>query len=305
MSRDYSSRRSSAPGSASGGRHNRQRSDSAKRNTRHSHPRKPAPRSHRGRGGNGNTRNEGRGGQAPPDNRRVWVVCAVLIAIIALCLYFISRPASHDSDTADIELPEAHAAETGSADESDKSDSEKNSDPSDDSKRADRDKDKRDKQAAKQEPRFSFYKMLPNYRVEVEEEERHAPTPVARAQTPHEPEVSSKTPVPGKSSRARSAPRQSASNTANADSGNDATRQFQFRIQVGAFSNAEDAQRRRQELSDLGVPAQVQPMQTDDGKTIYRVQSDRLDSRVQARSISQKLENHGIETMIQPISEQG
>lgn len=291
MSRDYSSRRSSAPGMASGSRSNRQRPDSARRNTRHS--RQSAPHASRRRGGN--TRHDSRSQQATPD-RRVWVICAVLLALIGLCLYFISQPTSHEDDNnaTDIQLPEAQAQETRDSDKSDESDSADSTSAGDKTETRDKSTEREKDEAADQEPRFSFYKMLPNYRVQVEEEAQ-TPTPVARAQTPHEPEVSSKTPVPGESGQPKSSAGQT-SNPADADADG------QFRIQVGAFSRAEDAQRRRQELSELGVPAQVQSMQTEDGKTIYRVQSDRLDSRVQARSMSQKLENHGIETMIQRLA---
>ena len=69
-------------------------------------------------------------------------------------------------------------------------------------------------------------------------------------------------------------------------------------IQAGAFSTPADADRRKAQLALLGVTADVTSVNTSSGKTIYRVQSTRVDSAGRAQELSQRLKSNGIETMI-------
>ena len=86
-------------------------------------------------------------------------------------------------------------------------------------------------EAAEEEPRFSFYRMLPNFEVIVPEEE---------------PDVSRDTTV-----------------AAVEEPGT-------YVLQAGSFTDVDDADRRRAELALLGVESRVQRIMIDD-RTYHRV----------------------------------
>ena len=140
--------------------------------------------------------------------------------------------------------------------------------------------------------------MLPNYKVEVPAGQQ-AQQPVTDNNEPHEAEPAVNTPAP--SAPAQSASRNSSSSThasSTSSSSSSASTGPGYVIQAGAFSTEGDADHRKAQLALLGVTADIVDIQTSSGKTVYRVQSDVLKSSDRAHALAQRLQSHGIETMV-------
>ena len=135
-----------------------------------------------------------------------------------------------------------------------------------------------------EEPRFSFYKMLPNYEVVIPEEEypdksasashggSHGSTPVGEPPkaTPSKPEPTTpKVDEPGN-----------------------------YVIQAGSFSTFEDADRRKAELALLGVTAQIVDVDLASGKTVYRVQSNTISSSDKLNNMLKRPRENRIDTLV-------
>lgn len=129
----------------------------------------------------------------------------------------------------------------------------------------------------KAEPQFSFYEMLPSYQVKIPASKKKR-KPVVDNSAPHEVDPAQSTQIPTQPEDTEPEP------------------QGRFILQAGAFSHQKDADRRKAKLTLLGVTAEIVKATSADGKTIYRVQSQLIDSRDKAEKMSQRLSSHGIET---------
>lgn len=256
MARDYSSRRNNPP-DRSGQRKTPKRTTPAAKPVRAK--KTAAPKSNRS-------------GSAQPSAKNttpgwVWFACGLLVAIVVGSIYYIaSRPAGHGPQSVEIDLPTAdNTNPTTSTDQNESAEpaTETNSTAQSES-----------------EPRFSFYKMLPNYEVEVPTDERARPP----AHAPHESE-------PSAPAHTTPAPTSEAASSPNDDNGQ------RYIIQAGAFSTRQDADQRKAQLALLGVTADIVDIQSS-GRTVYRVQSQAMATHDDARTMAQRLQSHGIETMI-------
>lgn len=257
MPRDYSSRRNNRSNS-SGKRKSGKRPASAARPVRRkkSTPRKKTASS-------GNQRRNTASAQTGPSGC-IWLLCAVFICVAGGSAYYIAtRPAGHGPEGTSLDLPDEQQVTTD-----DKSGSE-----------PDHNQPQDKQQKTESKPEFSFYQMLPNYKIKVPEGQE-ADKPVVDKNAPHETEPTKDTPKPAQSGKTA------------------ADASVNYVIQAGAFSTRADADHRKAKLTLLGVTADVVDMHTDSDKTIYRVQSSTLGSRKQAEKLSQRLQSHGIDTIV-------
>ncbi|RJS92875.1 SPOR domain-containing protein [Salinisphaera sp. Q1T1-3] len=281
MARDYSSRHDRD--SRNGNRNQRP----AKRNkpaATPNRPKKPAPKPRAKK-----TSTPSRGTPAAGTPAWVWGLCGFFLAIVLASGYYIfARPAATPSHTEqrDIALP-AEASDTNeSGDDKPSADTPASGD--DDGATA------QSKNAPEEKPRFSFYKMLPNYHVDVSgSDDRASAREAASAEhTPHEADTPDN--APQAEPDAASAPSPTPPKRSNSQSASG----VRYVIQAGAFSTEADADRRKAQLALLGVSAEIVDINTASGKTVYRVQSDPVGSPGQAQSLAQRLKSHGIETMV-------
>lgn len=272
MARDYSSRRNNPPNSSSGKRKTPKRAKPAATSAR-AKPKNSAKKSSSGRGPRQNTAPAARSGTPG----WVWFACGLLVAIVIGSIYYIaSRPAGHGPESVSIDLPDEQS------EDADAQPSKKQPEPAAEST-----------DDSPSEPRFSFYKMLPNYKVEVPANQRSTQPAPVDAHAPHEAEASADTPAP-----ASTAQSQTSGSTSSASSGNGAGEAGGYVIQAGAFSTHDDADHRKARLALLGVTARIVDVKTSSGKTVYRVQSGTLNTRTKAQNLAQRLKSHGIETMV-------
>lgn len=274
MARDYSSRRNNPP-NKNGKRKPAKRTAPAARPARP----KPKPKPRKTSGGQN-------GRSAPPVRAGasgcIWLLCAILLGVAGVSAYYIaSRPAGHGPESVSVKLPSGKPPE-GSHNNATPGNSSPPTANSDSSAGAGQNQN---------HPRFSFYKMLPNYKVEVPAGQQQAANGDNNER--HEAEPAGNTPAPNQPA-SRSASRSNGS----AQSSNPGTSGPGYVIQAGAFSTEGDADQRKAQLALLGVTADIVDVQTSSGKTVYRVQSSVLQSSDTAHSLAQRLQSHGIETMV-------
>ncbi|ROO30842.1 SPOR domain-containing protein [Salinisphaera japonica] len=259
MARDYSSRHNGdAP-----------KNTRAKTNRRNP-PARPAKTKNPARAKNTATSNRAPRGRTPG---WVWGLSGLFVGIVLISGYYIfARPAGTPGGTAEmnIALPTENTSNTASQ-------------SSADDQAAQQAKTPEKTTQPEEKPRFSFYKMLPNYHVDVSEGAHKSRAEAPAGHEPHEAEPATPAPTSRPAEPKRPAP--SANGRA-------------YVIQAGAFSTPADADRRKAQLALLGVTADVTSVNTSSGKTIYRVQSTRVDSAGRAQELSQRLKSNGIETMI-------
>lgn len=239
MARDYFNRsagnRSNGRSAKNGGKHD------GKKGSRSTAKRRPAAKPNRSR-----ARQTGSGTPG-----WLWLVCGLCIGLtIAAAFYVFGRPTGSDTrDQVAIDVPAA------AQDEPDKA------------------PDSAGTEKEQQEPRFAFYKMLPNYEVVIPEEEYpddSGDTDSAEASAPVEPQPT--TPKVRESGR--------------------------FVIQAGSFSTYEDANRRKAELALLGIEAHIVSFDLDSGKTVYRVQSRTIESNDRLNELLKRLRENRIDTLV-------
>lgn len=149
--------------------------------------------------------------------------------------------------------------------------------------------DASDSADAKQKPRFSFYKMLPKYQVVIPQEEYPAHSGTQSGNhTPSGHESSTNHSTAGHST-ASSTPEPTTPTVNEPGS---------YVIQAGSFSTHADADRRKAELAMLGMSSQIVDINLPSGKTVYRVQSDTIDSSAKLNRLLKRLRDNQIDTMV-------
>ena len=190
----------------------------------------------------------------------VWMICGLCIGLtVAACFYIFARPAGTTLAREEIAIP-APVKKNDKAGAASQAEAAKAA------------------EEREQEPRFSFYKMLPNYEVVIPEEEypeteaepgeRPAPPPSqdeVRTPQPTTPKVDE----PGR-----------------------------YVVQAGSFSSYEDADRRKAELGLLGMAARIVKVDLDSGKTVYRVQSHTISSSDELNKLLKRLRENRIDTLV-------
>ncbi|MGB7757446.1 MAG: SPOR domain-containing protein, partial [Salinisphaera sp.] len=248
---------------------------------------KAAPRKKTGGGSGGNS------GRGTPNIRSgapgcIWLLCGILLGVAGLSVYYIaSRPAGHGPESVSVDLPTGES--THSNDKNAQDAGHTSTTGSDETGTAGENRKKTN-------PRFSFYKMLPNYKVEVPAGQQQ---PAANDNEPHEAEPAANTPAPSTPSHTASHSNNTTPSSSSASAAsNPGASGPGYVIQAGAFSAENDADHRKAQLALLGVTADIVDIQTSSGKTVYRVQSSVLKSSDTAHSLAQRLQSHGIETMV-------
>ncbi|ROO27001.1 SPOR domain-containing protein [Salinisphaera orenii] len=203
-------------------------------------------------------------GSGPPG--WVWLVCGLCIGlVIAAGFYVFARPAgSNAPQSVEIAAPQDEDAATNT------------DDAPEETAAAEPD------QNAESEPRFSFYKMLPNYEVVIPEEEYPEEEPDTAASAAQDTPAGEPPPPPD--STQPTTPRVE-------EPGN-------YVIQAGSFSRDADADRRKAELALLGVPANVVSVDLSSGKTVYRVQSNTIRSSDKLNELLKRLRENRIDTLV-------
>lgn len=243
MARDYSSRRNSST-------NGKKRSN----NTR----RKPAAKP--------NKQRAARGG-GPPG--WVWLLCGLCIGLtVAAGFYIFGRPAGTSASSQQVQIATPEQSK----------DQGKPAQGDDDGAKQSASADSQDS-----EPRFSFYKMLPNYEVVIPEEEY----PDEKKSASHSSSSHSSSSPVGEPPPPKTQP-----TTPKVDEPG------QYVIQAGSFSTYDDADRRKAELALLGVSAQIVDVDLSSGKTVYRVQSDTISSSDKLNSTLKRLRDNRIDTLV-------
>lgn len=80
-----------------------------------------------------------------------------------------------------------------------------------------------------------------------------------------------------------------------------ATQNFRYLVQAGSFRSAEDAERQRAQIAFQGLQTKVSRIDTDEGKTWYRVNVGPFDSRSQMNSAVDKLVTINIQPLVRKI----
>jgi len=138
--------------------------------------------------------------------------------------------------------------------------------------------------AAEEEPRFSFYKMLPNYEVVIPEEQYPDQRPAKTTSSSSSSPAGEPPPPPTASKPQPTTPKVE-------EPGN-------YIIQAGSFSTFADADRRKAELALLGLPAQIVDVTLASGKTVYRVQSSTITSSSRLNEVLARLRDNRIDTLV-------
>lgn len=121
-----------------------------------------------------------------------------------------------------------------------------------------------------EKPRFAFYDMLPNYEVVIPEEEYVKPQKNSSKSQPSQDQTTTpKVQEPGR-----------------------------YVIQAGSFSNYADADRRKAGLALLGVESEIEKVQINGERTVFRVRTLPVDDLKQINTTLQRLRSEGIDTLV-------
>lgn len=82
------------------------------------------------------------------------------------------------------------------------------------------------------------------------------------------------------------------------------TQDFRYLVQAGSFRTAEDAERQRAQIAFQGLQTKVSQIETDEGKTWFRVNVGPFDSRSQMNSAVDKLVAIRIQPLVRKIPKQ-
>lgn len=231
----------------------RPNSSQSKKGKRKPAPRKPAAKTTKPRRSNG--------GGGPPG--WVWMICGLCIGLtVAAGFYIFARPGGTLArEQVEIATPQVVKSDTG--------------------KKSGKDgKQAAEVEKPEEEPRFSFYKMLPNYEVVIPEEEY--PDKTSSASSQHSSSSPAGEPPPTK-------PQPTTPKVDEPGS---------YIIQAGSFSTHKDADRRKAELGLLGLAAQIVEVDLPSGKTVYRVQSSSLGSGKELNNMLKRLRENRIDTLV-------
>ncbi|MES1929423.1 hypothetical protein SADO_09202 [Salinisphaera dokdonensis CL-ES53] len=200
----------------------------------------------------------------------VWMICGLCIGLtVAAGFYVFARPGGTLArEQVEIATPQAASNE-------DKSKAAENEQPAEPAK-------------PKEEPRFSFYKMLPNYEVVIPEEE-YPERETSSSSSSSSSTASSAGPAPAPETETPSKPQPTTPKVDEPGS---------YIIQAGSFSTHKDADRRKAELGLLGLAARIVEVDLPSGKTVYRVQSDTIGSSNELNRMLKRLRENRIDTLV-------
>ncbi|MBS62970.1 SPOR domain-containing protein [Salinisphaera sp.] len=193
----------------------------------------------------------------------VWMICGLCIGLtVAAVFYVFARPGG---DLAREQIEIAMPEKTGKDESSQSAKAAAPAEP----------------EAEEEEPRFSFYKMLPNYEVVIPEEEypEKKNRSASHSETPSAAEVEQPASKPQPTTPKVEEP-------------------GRYIIQAGSFSTPADAERRKAELGLLGLAAKTVEVDLPSGKTVYRVQSNTISSSSELNNMLKRLRENRIDTLV-------
>ncbi|MES1950780.1 hypothetical protein S4A8_07975 [Salinisphaera sp. S4-8] len=196
----------------------------------------------------------------------VWMICGLCIGLtVAAVFYIFARPGG-DLAREQIQIATPEKARSEDVSKQTKAAEAAASEP----------------EAEEEEPRFSFYKMLPNYEVVIPEEEypekkKHAGSSGHGSHSAAEAEQPASKPQP-------TTPK--------------VEEPGRYIIQAGSFSTPADAERRKAELGLLGLAAKTVEVDLPSGKTVYRVQSNTISSSSELNNMLKRLRENRIDTLV-------
>lgn len=178
----------------------------------------------------------------------VWLFCGLCLGIvIAAALYIFGRPASQ---------PGVQSQQTARLDKDKQSRSTQDASDRQDSKKNE-DKDE-------QEPRFDFYKMLPNYEVKIPEQDNQ--------------------------------PNKTESNVG--DSVSEFKKSGDYVVQVGSFDDFSAADELRATIALLGIESNIHEAELNNGNTVYRVRTVTIHDSNKLNHTLEKLHSNGVQTLV-------
>ncbi|MCO6440576.1 MAG: SPOR domain-containing protein [Nitrococcus mobilis] len=133
------------------------------------------------------------------------------------------------------------------------------------------------------QPRFEFYKLLPDQEVEVPASEPNLATPMA------------KQPGAGHRSNTEHPRPQTAATVIPRDSG---PASASYLLQVGSFRNPDDADQLKAQLALLGVEASIQNVELASGETWHRVRIGPFSDREHLDAIRKRLQTDNIHAIL-------
>ncbi len=133
------------------------------------------------------------------------------------------------------------------------------------------------------QPRFEFYKLLPDQEVEVPASEPHLATPIA------------KQPRADHRSNAEHPRPQTSATATPPDSGSTSA---SYLLQVGSFRNPDDADQLKAQLALLGVEASIQDVELASGETWHRVRIGPFSDREHLNAIRERLKTDNIHAIL-------
>lgn len=208
----------------------------------------------------GNSNNKG-GKSRPAANKRkqnkkqdkgripgfVWLFCGLCLGVVvAAALYIFARP---------VEQPGIQTHRTTPLDKDTKASADKDS--------GDGKKDGKGGQQAdqdEQEPRFEFYKMLPNYEVKIQDQDPASNQSQNTAPTFTEPD--------------------------------------DYVVQVGSFDDFADADELRATIALLGIESNIHQAELANGNTVYRVRTVTIHDPDKLNHTLEKLHKNGVRTLV-------
>lgn len=140
-------------------------------------------------------------------------------------------------------------------------------------------------------PRFKFYTMLPEMEVAVPEEELKpkpapAPAPAPARQTQ---QTQAAAPAPAVTSAPVTTKNEPKASAPKGDS---------YVLQIGSFSNPDDAERLKANVALLGLPAHIQTVQIGGGDTWHRVRSGPFRDTGAATAARDRLRQNDLDGMV-------
>lgn len=129
------------------------------------------------------------------------------------------------------------------------------------------------------DPSFYFYDILPEMEVAVPEDEAFPPA----AQPPRAAQEGRLTPTAEQSA-------EPPSRTSTDADGN-------YLVQVASFRRAAEAQRLKERLARMGIPANIQTVTINNKDTFHRVRTGTLSDRAQITEIRDQLSQQGLESI--------
>lgn len=188
----------------------------------------------------------------------VWLFCGLCIGLVIAAVVYLTRPAGQPGIQVNDIQPQTEAPPADSQQTADSSDA------------------KKKKKETKQEPRFEFYEMLPNYEVVIPGH-RQQDTNVA-AQDSGDSSGAEPQPEP------KPTPQYEASGP--------------YIVQVGSFSAYQRADRLRARIALLGIASEIHKAELSDGRVFYRVRTTLIEGPDTLNHILEKLHNNGIRTLV-------